>query len=78
MRQNHRAIIERNVLWEGNFETEPYEAAWAESAIYFVRVLKGQICSGSERVQISPDGLHWVDEGTMVQFHEISPCSSTR
>ena len=69
MRQSHTAIIERDVVWEGEVETEPYEAAWAATAIYFVRMLEGRLFSGAARVQISPDGMHWVDEGTVIHFH---------
>ena len=70
MRQSHTAIIERDVTWTGAFETEPYEAAWASEAIYFIRLLarEGDAARGCARVQISPDGMHWCDEGTSVEF----------
>jgi hypothetical protein len=45
--------------------TEPYEAGWASEIIIFVRALqeaKGPLAGA--RVQISPDGMRWVDEGT--------------
>ena len=70
MRQSHTAIIERDVTWAGVFETEPYEAAWASEAIYFIRfmALEGDAARGCARVQISPDGMHWCDEGASVDF----------
>lgn len=70
MRQNHTAVVERNVTWQGAFETEPYEAAWASEAIFFVRTLKasGGVSAADVRVQISPDGLHWCDEGSAVSL----------
>ena len=39
MRESHTAVVERNVVLEGPFATEPYEVAWASEAIYFLRVL---------------------------------------
>ena len=72
MRQSHTAIIERDVTWEGKFETEPYEAGWASEAIYFVRILekKGALGRGHGKPQLSPDGMHWCDEGTLMGFRD--------
>lgn len=66
MRQSHTAIPERNVEWTGEFSIEPYEVAWAGEAIYFVRVLQADTLSEpvTARIQISPDGIHWCDEGS--------------
>ena len=67
LRRSYTAIVERNVLWSGDFATEPYEAAWASEAIFFVRALD-VITAGFEgraRVQISADGFNWADEGTV-------------
>ena len=68
MRQSFTAVIERNVTWQGDFAVEPYEAAWATEAIYFVRVLDAANMPSDAvaRLQISPDGIHWCDEGTFV------------
>lgn len=68
MRQSFTAVVERNVTWQGDFTAEPYEAAWATEAIYFVRVLKASNLPPGivARVQISPDGIHWCDDGTVV------------
>jgi hypothetical protein len=65
MRQSFTAVVERNVTWQGEFAVEPYEAAWASEAIYFVRVLEAESMPGGylAHVQISPDGIHWCDEG---------------
>jgi len=70
MRQSHTAIVERNVEWQGVFETEPYEVAWASEAIFFVRTLtaSGDLAGVQARVQISPDGIRWCDEGTVVDL----------
>ena len=66
MRESHTAVVERNVQWRGDFVVEPYEVAWAGEAIYFVRALDVDSAPGdiNARVQISPDGMRWVDEGT--------------
>jgi len=66
MRQSHTAVLELEVPWSGRFETEPYEAAWASEAIFFVRVVEssGAVETAEARVQISPDGMRWCDEGT--------------
>ena len=66
VRRSYTAIVERNVEWDGAFATEPYEAAWASEAIFFVRALDASpdFEAAQARVQISADGIHWVDEGT--------------
>jgi hypothetical protein len=70
MRNAYTAVIARGELWQGSVQTEPYEAAWAGEAVFFVRVLE---VNGSgeaiAKVQISPDGMHWVDEGGALSIH---------
>ena len=68
IRQSYTAVIERNRPWTGTYESEPYEAAWAGEAIFYVRALETSgVPEGAQaRVQISPDGMHWCDEGTLV------------
>lgn len=72
MRQCLTAVVERNVTWEGDFATEPWEAAWASEAIFFVRVLEApdeaEDLDLQARVQISPDGLCWCDEGGQLEL----------
>jgi hypothetical protein len=69
MRQSHTAVVERDVIWSGAFETEPYEASWAREAIFFVRTLDASGATEA-RVQISPDGMRWCDEGTVIALCE--------
>jgi len=66
IRRSYTATIARNERWARAAETEPYEAAWAGEAIFFVRALEasGPLRGARARVQISPDGIHWCDEGT--------------
>lgn len=63
MRHSVSAVVARNERWTGHHATEPYEAGWAAEAIIFVRALDGG-GGGEARVQISPDGMRWADEGT--------------
>lgn len=74
MRQSHTAVLARNETWEGPFATEPYEAAWASEAIFFLRALEPASLPGGAvaRVQISPDGIHWCDEGTEIPLPSSS------
>jgi hypothetical protein len=66
MKQIHTAVLERFGTFSEDFATEPYEAGWAEEAIFFVRIdgVDGAEAALSGRVQISPDGISWIDEGT--------------
>ena len=73
IRQSYTATIEQNTVWSRGFATEPYEAAWASEAIFFIRALKATgISPGSTaEVQISPDGINWCQEGTSVSIPTI-------
>ena len=66
LRESHTAVVGRNEVWEGSAASEPYEAGWALEAIVWLRVLavEGPTANVEARVQLSPDGIHWVDEGT--------------
>ena len=65
-RQVYTAVVERNVTWEGVYATEPYEVGWAAEALVFIRCLDGGVVGRSAAVQISPDGINWLDEGTHI------------
>lgn len=65
LRESQTAVVTRNELWSGSAASEPYEAGWAQEAVIFVRALKpAKGTPGKARVEISPDGMHWVPEGT--------------
>jgi hypothetical protein len=68
MRQSHTAVLARNERWAGRVETEPYETAWASEAVFFLRALEPASCPSGVRlrVQISPDGMRWCNEGTEI------------
>jgi hypothetical protein len=69
---SYNAVVERNVAWKGAFASEPYECGWAREAVFFVRTLLPVVPSGdagaselvAAKVQISPDGIRWIDEGS--------------
>jgi len=76
MRESHTSVVERNTTWRGEFATEPFECAWAGEAIFFVRCLAVEGLEEydwtSAHVQISPDGMHWCDEGTFMNLPTVS------
>lgn len=70
------AIVARNECWEGAAATEPYEAGWAREAVFFVRALEARGAGGVARVQVAPDGMHWMDEGTTIELPAEAGASS--
>ena len=71
IRNAYTAVIARGDLWEAQVFTEPYEAAWAAEAVFFVHVMEATSGAGAvavARVQISPDGIRWVDEGAVMDI----------
>jgi hypothetical protein len=67
LRHCYTAVVERAERLRDQFSTEPYEAGWAREALVFVKVIESMEPSAEvrARVQISPDGVDWVDEGTV-------------
>jgi hypothetical protein len=62
MRQSQSAVLERGVDLTDIHETEPFEVAWAGEARWYVHFLRPAPGTTVEfRVQISPDGLNWID-----------------
>ncbi len=70
IRQNYTAVVERNTTFKGEFASEPYECGWAGEAIFFIRKLEmqGEVAGTRVRVQISPDGMRWCDEGATLDL----------
>lgn len=62
--ESQAAVVARNETWTGQAATEPYEAGWAREAVIFVRSLKSAGLAGRAYVELSPDGMNWVAEGT--------------
>ena len=65
LRESTTFVLSRGEHWKGKAASEPYEAGWASEAIVFARCLgiEGPRGIGRLFVQISPDGMNWVDEG---------------
>lgn len=63
MRQSQTAVLEKNTTFSGDFQTEPFETAWAGEGRWFVQLVdvSGADTSVSVRAQVSPDGLTWCD-----------------
>ena len=64
MRYFHTVVLERMTTHSQDFSTEPYETAWASEAIFFIRVysISESDTSLDSRVQLSVDGIDWVDD----------------
>ncbi len=79
MRESYTAAVERNSVCGHDFASEPYEAAWADEAIFFIRVLepghKGRLKFAAE---ISPDGMRWCPEGTTCEIAQGSDLAFLR
>lgn len=72
MQNVHTAVIARRVPISGPFQTLPFEAGWALESIVFVQV-EGSHPDLSIRVEVSPDGLIWLQRGDAVLLAANSP-----
>ena len=72
LRQSQAAVVARNETWRGKAATEPHEAGWAAEAIFFVTALAdAEGDPGEARVQLSPDGMRWADEGSALRLPAV-------
>ena len=80
LRRSHTTTLVRNELWQVAATSEPYEAGWAREALFFVRALetRGAPAGASAYVQLSPDGIHWVDEGTRFDLPDAAGAVRSR
>ncbi len=80
MREAITAVVARGDTWSGIAASEPYDVAWASEAVIFLRSLgaTGNPEEARAWVQISPDGLRWVDEGSMLAIPDVDGISSVR
>ncbi len=76
--RSHTAVLEKNLSISGVFATEPYEIGWAKECVLFVRTLNGEFNDSVLMVQISPDGIHWVDEGTTISLKKGQELAFTK
>lgn len=70
MQDFYTAVVELQQPFQSEFATEPYETGWAYEANFFVSS-HGDV-SDFDRlkigVQVSSDGISWVEEGTTIQI----------
>ena len=66
------AAVEQRKDFTDAFATHPMEAGWAGEALFFITAEKvsGDAPLLSAKVQVSVDGVNWLDEGT--EFPPIS------
>ncbi|MFT4256036.1 MAG: hypothetical protein QM599_03635 [Pseudoxanthomonas sp.] len=65
------SVVELRQRFEQTVETHPFECGWADEAIVFVEAhdaAPGDVVT--LRVQLSPDGIRWIDEGTVLRVTE--------
>jgi len=68
MRQFMTTTVEQRRVIQGPFDTHPMEAGWASEAIFFIRI-EEEMEPGSTyeaAVEISVDGVLWIEEGTRI------------
>src|SRR5690606_38042416 len=65
MRQFYTVVLDTFKDLDNGYATEPYEAAWASEAIFYVRVDQVRDGAGPLElvVEFGPDGMAWVEEG---------------
>ena len=55
----------QDVAWHDSFASAPQDVAWADEAIIYVKAITAHgATAAAAKVQISPDGKSWVDEGS--------------
>ena len=66
MKNFYTVVLERMREYSEGFATEPYETPWADEAMFFIRIheLSGEGVKLDSIVQVSVDGIQWIDEGT--------------
>ncbi|ASR35255.1 hypothetical protein BAY61_09930 [Prauserella marina] len=69
MKNFYTSVVELRQRFDDVVETHPYECGWADEAIFFVET--HDLAPGTAltlRVQVSPDGIRWLDEGTELEL----------
>lgn len=70
MKDFHTSVTDLRQPFSGSFDTFPYECGWADEAIFFVTA-EAQTPTEARidlRVQLSADGIRWLDEGSTLQL----------
>lgn len=66
MRHFQASAVERRIWISDTLESHPMECGWAGEALFFLIVeeVDGEAARLNAQVQLSADGINWVDEGT--------------
>ncbi|TZF81872.1 hypothetical protein FW774_17660 [Pedobacter sp. BS3] len=66
MKNFQASAVERRITVTHDFASHPMEAGWASEAIFFIIVeeVSGAQATLETSVEISADGINWIDEGT--------------
>ncbi|WP_413317947.1 hypothetical protein AA0Z99_12760 [Agrococcus sp. 1P02AA] len=68
MRSFASSVVELRQRFESDVQTHPFECGWADEAIFFVSLhdpAPGTVLD--LRVQLSPDGIRWHEEGSTLR-----------
>ena len=68
MRQFQTSVLELRTAISSGFATEPYECGWASEAIFFIRAESEWPPDLEPVIQISADGIRWLDDGEGHRF----------
>lgn len=61
------SVIELRQLFEDEVVSHPFECGWADEALFFVDLHDPADGTSLDlRVQLSADGIRWLDEGTRI------------
>ena len=66
MRQFQTSVLELRETISAGYTTQPFECAWATEAIFFVHTDEAADSDLTAHAQISPDGIRWLDEGSVL------------
>ncbi|MGH8964355.1 MAG: hypothetical protein ACRDXB_03360 [Actinomycetes bacterium] len=68
MRTFYSSVVELRGDFAAEITTHPYECGWADEAIFFVELHDPEPDVALRlRVQLSADGIRWLDEGTVIE-----------
>ena len=67
MRHFQASAVERRLYFKDTITSHPMEAGWASEAIFFLFIeeIKGENTSLKAQVEISSDGINWIEEGSV-------------
>jgi len=69
MNQFAVSVLETKKVFSKPFSTHPMECGWAKEAMFFIRAeeIQGKNPELTAKVQLSMDGVDWIDEGRSIR-----------